>query len=204
MVSTGFGSGSDSPCHTIILPPRPLKAVRSGLSALWMNSSVIAELLVERKLNVSVESEGPEVIVGIFEDRILKERGVLWIWYVPDRLSLIEFARLRHPWIDLFARGQVHRRPSIHTLEGFDLGRGETCRVVGTGAEQTLGVEIATPRVIDLAVHKTVQLVAGRYHRLEDCRQLADRDGVRAGGILMIALPSPDVPRTQLQHPKHR
>src|SRR5215468_4433156 len=162
------------------------------------------ELLVEGILDVSVESEGPKVIVKIFEHRILEERRVLRIWHVPDRLSLIEFARLRHPWIDLFARGQVHRRPTIHTLEGFDLRRGETCRVVGTGAEQTLGVEIATPRVIDLAVHKTVQLVAGRYHGLEDYRQLADRDGVRAGGILMIALPGPDVPRAQLEHPEDR
>src|SRR5215471_4593007 len=127
MVSTGFGSGSDSPCHTIILPPRLLKAVRSGLSALSMNSSVSPSNSLSSVYSTSVESEGREVIVGIFEDRILKERGVLWIWHVPDRLSLIEFARLRHPWIDLFARGQVHRRPTIHTLEGFDLRRGETC-----------------------------------------------------------------------------
>src|SRR5262249_44324778 len=158
----------------------------------------------ERKLDISVESEGREVVVEIFEDRILKERGVLWIWHVPDRLSLIEFARLRHPRIDLLPRGQFYRRPGVHTLERFDLERGEAVRAVGTGAEQSLGLKLATPRVIDLAVHKTVQVVAGRYHRLEDCRQLADRDSVRAGGILVIALPGPDVPRTQLKHPEDR
>src|SRR5215471_975985 len=151
------------------------------------------ELLVEGILDVSVESEGPKVIVKIFEHRILEERRVLRIWHVPDRLSLIEFARLRHTRIDLFPGGQVHRRSSIHTLEGFDLGRSETCRVVGTGAEQTLGLKLATPRVIDLAVHKTVQVVAGRYYRLEDCRQLTDRDCRGAGGILVIALPGPGV-----------
>src|SRR5262249_34612409 len=150
------------------------------------------------------ESEGPKVIVKIFEHRILEERRVLRIWHVPDRLSLIEFARLRHPRIDLFPRGQVYRRPGVHTLESFDLGRGETCRVVGTGAEQTLGLKLAAPRVVDLAVHKTVQVVAGRYYRLEDRRQLADRDCVRAGGILMIALPGPDVPGAQLEHPEDR
>src|ERR1044071_8179104 len=47
-------------------------------------------------------------------------------------------------------------------------------------------------------------MVACRYHRLKKCRQLVDRDGVRAGGILVIALPGPDVPRAQLEHSVNR
>src|SRR5205823_2761772 len=122
---------------------------------------------------------------------------VLRIGHRADVLGLIELGGDRRSGVELLAGVQI-RRPLVDALERLDLRWREATPVVRARALDAARIEVAPARIVDLAVDESVDVIALRDDRLEDRPQLRRRDGVRARRVEEVALPSPDVPRAQI------